>query len=245
MTTARSLLRLAFAGLFVNMLAVACVTSSDDDDDTMACNPGDSKECVCDDETVSTRKCNADGNGYAQCACKSTNTGGTSGNGGNGGEGNVATTAGTTSTYAGENAGGSGGDNTGPVTGGAGGDDGMAGAGGNGPELPLECQDPKDNCEICYYGGCCEQWAPCLNDTTCVDEFTSIQACTDEIRTERNVLTADLESCAQEVGSASGSWSSDISPLTVDLINCMAGEAGWEGKPWGALSCKEACFDKQ
>ena len=96
-----------------------------------------------------------------------------------------------------------------------------------------------------YFGGCCNQWAPCVNDNECLQQFTDVLACTDAIRAARNVTTADLENCAQDVGETTGSWSASLSPLTVDMVDCVAGEPGWEGSPWGSLACKAECFDKE
>jgi len=247
MTVARSLVRIAFAGFFVSSLIVACTVKEGSGDTTASCNPGDHKDCTCTSSGKSgQRECNDSGDGYGACVCSGTvDTGGSSnGAGGDAGAGPVSTGgtksyAGTANggsiSYAGEAAGGAG---TGSVE--------VGGAGGAGEVTPLECQDPANDCETCYFGGCCDVYAPCVNDDsgTCLQEVADVLACTDGIKADRDVKTADLQQCAQDVGNTSGSWSANLSPLTVDVINCIAGESGWEGKAWGPLACKASCFDK-
>jgi hypothetical protein len=239
MSTARSFVRLAISGFIVGALAAACTVKEADDDDTK-CNAGDSRACECDDGDKGTQKCNAKETGYNECVCSS-GTGGTANAGGDG----PTPTAGT----AGTSYGGTGGTSYGGTDAGgedAGGTD-AGGAGGAPPEdvTPLECQNPANDCETCYFGGCCEQYAPCVNDEEgkCLDEVAEILGCTDAIKATRDVKTADLEACAQ-TAAGGGVWSSGVSPLTRDVIDCIAGEPGWEGAPWGALACKASCFDK-
>jgi hypothetical protein len=247
MTAARSFLRLAFGGLFVGSLAMACVVDdSGGDDDELAntpCEDGDFRQCTCPDGDDSVRECNASNTGYGACQCEGSPTAGTS-NGGsanNAGEGN--TTAGTNNTNYGGEPGSMGGAPA--ETGGNGPDAG--GAGGAGPIIePGLCdEDPNDTCADCYQQGCCEQWTACANDDTCLDEFLNIMACTDVIKSDRNVLPADLQTCAEDEGAAAGPWSQGVSALTVDMVNCVGGEpdGGWESMPWGAISCKAGCFD--
>lgn len=249
MRTARSFVRLAISGLILSAVAVACTVEEASD----PCTPGETQKCDCRDGSESTQVCRDDGEKFGACDCPSEPGAGGSGNG-SAGEGSgvggddTKPTAGT-SNYGGESgqpgAGGAGGDeNTS-----SGGAMASAGAGGDGggEVLPEECEVPADptTCEICYFGGCCTQWAPCVNDDTCLAEFTEVLACTDAIRATRNVTTADLEDCAQEVGQTNGSWSASLSSLTVDMVDCVAGEDGWEGSPWGSLACKAECFDKE
>ena len=60
MTTARTLVRFVFAGLFVNLMAVACVVSdADDDDDTTTCDPNTYQDCTCVNGDAGQRKCSA------------------------------------------------------------------------------------------------------------------------------------------------------------------------------------------
>jgi hypothetical protein len=245
MSTARSFVRLAISGFVVSVLAFACTVEEAAD----PCTPGETQKCDCKDGSESTQECRDDGERFGACDCPNDGTGGTTGGGG---ESNAAggsddkPTAGTANNYGGEG--------TTPANGGAGGDSAtsggatsMAGAGGSGDTLPAECELPAEptTCEICYFGGCCDQWAPCFNDDTCLAEFSDVLACTDAIRATANVKSSDLEACAQEVGQTTGGWSASLSPLTVDLINCVAGEEGWEGKAWGDLACKAECFDKE
>jgi len=248
MTVARSLVRIAFAGFFVSSLIVACTVKEGSSDSAASCNPGDHKDCTCSSSgKPGQRECNDSGDGYGACVCEgNVDTGGSAnGNGGgDGGAGPVST--GGTKSYAGTANGGSisyGGD----AAGGAGaGSVEVGGAGGAGEVTPLECQDPGNDCETCYFGGCCREYQPCVNDPDdkCLQEVAEVLACTDAIKADRDVKTADLQACAQDVGNTTGSWSASLSPLTVDVINCIAGEAGWEGAPWGSLACKASCFDK-
>jgi hypothetical protein len=238
MTAARTFVRLAIAGFIVNALVMACVVKSDTTNAAVSCNPGDKKDCSCSDSSTGQKTCNSSGDGYSSCACQ--NGGGGSGNAGGDG---TTTTAGTkpyggSTSYAGQNYGG-------VPTGGA--PDMTPGGAGGAPNVtPLECQSPADDCEACYFSGCCDQYAPCVNDpkNVCLSELAQVLACTDQIKMTRSVKTSDLESCAQQAGSTQGSWSASLSPLTVDVINCIAGEPGWEGKAWGPLACKASCFDK-
>ena len=245
MSVARSYVRLAISGFLVGLLAVGCVVESTDT--KVSCNPGDKKDCSCADGSDGSKTCAASGDAYTACKCTTTGSGGSANEGGDG----STTTAGTKA-YAGGGNGGSsysgstnyGGDNAGgaPVE-----MVGGAGAGGAAGEVtPLECQEPMNDCETCYFGGCCEQYAPCVNDPdeTCLGELAQVLACTDDIKMTKDVKTSDLESCAQMVGNTNGTWSASLSPLTVDVINCIAGEPGWEGKAWGPLACKASCFDK-
>lgn len=240
MINARSFLRLAVAGFFVNALAIACVVDDDGEGDGDTCTPGATAACTCTDGTRSEKECNASGTGYRLCECDS-NAGGNS-SGGAGNEGGTGTTpAGGT--------GGTGGSVGGTPSTSGGADAGGAGGAGGADSLPTICQNPAEDdlCEQCYYGGCCDQWAACDADpdAECVDQFFAILACTDLIKEERSVLTADLEACAADVDDVgTGSWSSEVNPFTRDLVNCVAGEEGWEGEPWGAGACKASCFDK-
>jgi hypothetical protein len=254
MTTARTFLRLVLAGVMVNMLAAACIVNSEggDGDDEGSCEPNTYKACTCTDGTASERKCNASGTAWGTCACDGSSSGG-SGNGSEGGngpapaQGGEGNTAGTTSTtYGGESSGG----------GMPGGDGGMTsvpgegGAGGAGEVVePGICDgDPNDSCADCYQQGCCDQWTACADDATCLDEFLDIMAeCADLPRADHNVTTAEFEACVADFSANAGGWSSGISPLTADMVDCVAGDDadGWEGQAWGSLACKAGCFDQQ
>jgi len=250
-TGARSFVRIAFAGFFVSSLIVACTVKEGSSEPTASCHPGDHKDCTCSSGKPGQRDCNDSGDGYGTCVCDgSVEAGGNATTGGNAGAGPVST--GGTKSYAGSagttNGGGIGYacEAAGGASGGAGEVGGASGAGGAGDVTPLECQDTSNDCETCYFGGCCDQYAPCVNDPdgNCLRELAEVLTCTDAIKETRDVKTADLEQCAQDAGQTSGSWSASLSPLTVDVINCIAGEPGWEGSPWGPLACKASCFDK-
>ncbi len=248
MTAARTFVRLAFGGLFVGSLAMACVVEDGGNDDELAntpCEDGDFRDCACPDGETGRRECNAANTGYGSCQCDGSSTAGsnTGGSANNAGEGNTTggTTAGTTN-YGGEQGtiGGA------PAeTGGAPAEAGGAGGSGPGVEPGLCDEDPNDTCADCYQQGCCDEWTACANDDTCLNEFLGIMACTDVIKAERNVLPADLQTCAEDEGAAAGPWSQGVSALTVDVVNCVGGEptGGWETMPWGQFSCKAGCFD--
>jgi hypothetical protein len=244
MTSARSLLRLAFAGLFVNAMAVACVVSDgdDDDDDVTACDAGSYKDCTCSNGEVGTKKCNASGSGYAACDCSDASNGGS----GSGGEGNASSTAGTNSTpYGGENNGGAGGDKTAPVVGGAGGDTGTAGAGGEGPDPDALCNAPTDDlCQECVQVSCCEEWKACADETDgdCQQQYFNILACAQVDRAERDIKPADVEACAEIEVAGGSAWSDGLLPTTKALIDCTGGGVGWENRAWNQMSCNDLCF---
>lgn len=247
MITARSLVRLAFAGLFVNAMAVACVVSDgDDDDDVTACDPGAKKDCTCTNGDAGEKKCNASGSGYSACDCSDT----PNGTGGGGGEGNSATTAGTNSNpYGGANNGGAGGEDTAPVTGGAAGSD-AGGAGGSAGEPPIDaCSlETDDDCQFCIQGDCCAEWQACADDSAagndCETEVFEIMACVDLKRTAEHAATAgELEACANEVSSGDG-WSVGIFPTTKAVIDCVAGGTGWVGRnDLSTAMCHSLCFE--
>jgi hypothetical protein len=242
------LVRLAFAGLFVNALAVACVTASDDDDDVTACDPGSYKVCDCNNGDAGTKKCNASGSGYGACDCSDT----PNGTGGGGGEGNAPTTAGTNSNpYGGANNGGGGGDDTAPVAGGAGGNDvGGAGSGGEGPVDACSLDTGDDDCQFCIQGDCCTEWQACADDTAagndCESEVFEIMSCVDLQRTtEHEITPADLEQCGKDVH-GSNTWSQSIFPTTKAVIDCVAGGTGWTGKnDLSGSSCHSLCFQQK
>lgn len=248
MRTARSFVRLAITGFILSAVAAACTVEEAAD----PCTPGETQKCDCKDGSESTQVCRDDGEKFGACDCP-TDPGAGGGNSGSAGEGSGDGGGDGKPTAGSSN---SGGERNQPGTAGAGGDEssggatssgGAGGEGGSGEVVPDECQLPADptTCEICYFGGCCTQWAPCVQDDDCLAEFTEVLACTDAIRATRNVTTADLESCAKEVGETTGSWSASLSALTVDMVDCVAGEDGWEGQPWGNLACKAECFDKE
>jgi hypothetical protein len=248
MTSARSFVRLAFAGFFVSSLIVACTVKEGTSEPNATCNPGDKKDCTCSGSgKPGQRECNDSGDGYGACVCEGNVDTGGSGNGNGGGDGGAGPVSTGGTTYAGSTNGGSI-SYAGEAAGGAGASAvEVGGAGGAGDVTPLECQNPGDDCETCYFGGCCDQYAPCVNDPDgkCLDELADVLACTDAIKAmPQDVKTSDLEACAQRAGQTTGTWSSSLSPLTVDVINCIAGEPGWEGSPWGPLACKASCFDK-
>lgn len=242
MTTARTLVRLAFAGLFVNAFAVACVVSDgDDNDDNTACEPGDYRDCNCGSDE-GTQKCNAVGSGYGACDCNGGNVGG----GNSGGEGNTPT-AGTSSTagtagstaYGGETSGG-----------GAGGEGGAtmstAGAGGEGGaaiDPDAVCfEDPADDCQLCVQGDCCQEWKACRDDAEdCEQEVINILECI-KLDIEGDVTPAELESCAEAEGTG-GPWSESVLPTTKAVVDCMAGGTGWAAKTdFNTSSCNNLCF---
>jgi len=249
MTTARSLLRFVLAGVMANVLAAACIVNSDNgDDDNTTCEPNSYKDCACSDGTASQRKCNASGSGYAACVCDGSSVGGSGNEGGSGssaeaGVGNVAGK--TQTTYGGETSteGGA------PASNGGTPGEANGGAGGSGEVVePGLCdEDPDDTCADCYQQGCCDQWTACVDEDTCLTEFTNIIACAELIKADKNVTTAEFEQCAADESAASGGWSSGLSPLTVDMVDCVAGDDddGWEGQAWGSLACKAGCFDQQ
>jgi hypothetical protein len=245
MITARSFVRFALAGMFVNALAVACVVENNgsDDDDNTPCEEGDTRSCVCPDSgDTSVRECNASGTGFGSCQCEGSSNAGSGGNTNAGGEGNTTAAGNGSIDYGGETSSQGGASN--PGAGGTPAETG--GAGGSGEVDPGLCaEDPQDTCADCYQQGCCDQWTACANDDTCLTEFLNIMACSDLIKAERNVLPIDLQTCAEDEGAAAGPWSQGVSPLTVDVVNCVGGEdeGGWETMPWGRFSCKLGCFD--
>jgi hypothetical protein len=235
MTTARTLVRFVFAGLFVNAMAVACVVSDgDDDDDTTACTAGDYKDCTCANGDAGQKKCSASGNGYGACACAGDNVGG----GGSGGE--PSTTAGTTS-YGGE-----------PTTpsGGAGGEGGaimsQAGAGGEGGaavDPDAVCfEETDDDCQLCVQGDCCQEWKACREDENdCEAEALFIFECL-KTEIEGDITAAELESCAVDAGSG-GPWAQSVLPTTKAVVDCMAGGTGWvQRNDLTTSSCSNLCF---
>jgi hypothetical protein len=242
------LVRFAFAGLFVNALAVACVVSDGDDkdDDNTACDPGAYKDCTCANGDEGTKRCNASGSGYAACDCSDTNVGG--GSNGGGGDGNTPTSGsgGSMTSYGGEAAGGAGGDGTGPgpVVGGAGGSDGSGGAGGDGSGLV--CEPDAEACQNCIQNTkCCAEWAACSAEQAgdCEQEFFNILACAQVERGDRDVIPADLELCGLDEGEGDA-WSEGLLPTTKALVDCIGGGEGWEERTWNQLSCKAECFDQ-
>jgi hypothetical protein len=249
MTTARSFLRFVLAGVMANVLAAACIVNSDngDDDDNTSCEPNSYKDCTCDDGTASQRKCNASGTAYAACMCDGSSGGGSGNEGGSGSSAEAGTgnAAGKTSMpYGGETSteGGA------PTSNGGTPSEANGGAGGSGEVDPGICGgDEVDSCADCYQQGCCDQWTACAGDSTCLDEFLDIIAdCSEIPRQDHNVTTAEFEQCVADKSAASGGWSSGLSPLTVDMVDCVAGDDadGWEGQGWGSLACKAGCFDE-
>ncbi|HKY38535.1 MAG TPA: hypothetical protein VJN18_21475 [Polyangiaceae bacterium] len=251
MSTARTFVRLALGGLFVGSLAMACVVEDGGDDDDLAstpCEDGDFRDCACPDGETGRHECNASNTGFGSCQCEGSPTAGSS-NGGSAnhaGEGN--TTAGTNNTnYGGEGTMGGAPAETGGAptqTGGAPAETG--GAGGTvGEEEPLECQDPADDCEACYFS-CCDDWVACFNDATCLEQFNDILVCIDgdEVGT---FVVDDLKVCADGVGSAGGPWSDGLDPKTVAMINCLGGDPSspdWADAPmWAEDSCNNLCFN--
>jgi len=236
--TTRSFVRLAVAGLFANFLAIACVVSDDDGGGTDdSCTPGDSADCTCKPSNVkSTKECNASGTGYGLCACAGVGVGGAANNGGaaNGSAGDATITGGTGNNSNGGADMGVAGDAAGGVN---------AGGAGGGENVPLACQLPSDICEDCYYGGCCDQWAACEADATCGPQFLEILACARADQDTGDVTTVVLEECGKAQVAGGSSWSDGLSPLVKPVVDCMAGEPGWEGKPWAATgTCNNSCF---
>ena len=239
MTTARTLVRFVFAGLFVNAMAVACVVSdgdNDDNDDNTACDPGTLKDCTCaSNGNDGQKKCSASGNGYGACVCEGDNVGG----GGSGGE--PSTTAGTSNTYGGEvntPAGGAGGENVGGMmsTGGA------AGETGNPDDLCVE--DPADDCQTCVQVGCCEAWTACSEDSVndCQQQFFNIMVCAQDERATRDIKPEDLEACGALEVEGGSAWSEGLLPTTKALIDCVGGGSDWENRAWNSDSCNSLCF---
>jgi hypothetical protein len=240
------LVRLAFAGLFVNAFAVACVVSDgDDNDDNTACEPGDYRDCNCGSDE-GTQKCNAVGSGYGACDCSGANVGG----GNSGGDGNTPT-AGTSSTagtagstaYGGETSGGGAGGEGGATmsVGGAGGEGGASG------EVDVCVLDPEDDCQSCVQIDCCEQWTACAADSAdgndCEAEVFGILACAKTELDGDEVTPEELETCAAEESAEAGPWSQGIFPTTKAVIDCVAGGTGWAAKQdLSDSSCNALCF---
>jgi hypothetical protein len=235
------LVRFAFAGLFVNAFAVACVVSDGDDrdDDNTACEPGDYRDCNCGSDE-GTQKCNAVGSGYGACDCSGVNVGG----GNSGGEGNTPTagTAGTagSTAYGGETSGGAGGEG-GATTSQA----GEGGEGGAAIDPDAICfEDPGDVCQECVQVSCCEEWKACSEEAggDCQQQFFNIIACAQTERAERDIKPEDLEACAEEEVAGGGAWSDGLLPTTKALIDCTGGGVDWEGRAWNDASCNSLCF---
>jgi hypothetical protein len=246
MTTARTLVRFAFAGLFANALAVACVVSDGDDknDDNTACDPGSYKDCTCSNGDEGTKKCNASGSGYSTvCDC-----GGSTGGAGNaGGEGNTPT-AGTANTagsinYGGETSGG-GADGQGGEGGGTMSQAGAGGEGGAAIDPEAVCfEDPEDTCQECVQQDCCVEWQACRADPEdCEQQMINIIACVHS-EIAGDVTPAELESCAQNEGTGSDPWAQSVLPTTKAVVDCMAGGTGWAAKTdFESASCNNLCF---
>ena len=252
MTTARSLVRFALAGLFVNFLAVACVVSDngDDDDANVACDPGSFKVCTCQDGSDGTKRCNASGTGYGACgSCAGDGEGGAPGTAGSGGGAGVGNAAGA-GNAGGANEGGAGGSAGSVNEGGAAGEAGMGGGGAGGSggigEAELCIEDP-DSCQECIQIGCCAEWVDCFNDTEgdCVQEVFDFTACTEAERVDKDLTPADVEACAETVGGSNGPWSAGVLPTTRAVIDCIGGGEGWESHPWDpVVSCSPLCFNQ-
>lgn len=253
MSTVRTFVRFTLAALFVNALAVACVAENGDDDE---CDSGATQSCVCSDGAEGTRTCNASGSGYGVCDCAQGsggegpgggNAGGASGGGaGNNGGESPGGGGGQANGGAAGDGGASGSDSSGGV-GNAAGAAGGGGEGGGGDTTPELCLNPADACEDCYFS-CCDEWVACTDDATCTDEFIDILACTDAIKVDRDVAIADLASCADQVGTTGGGWSSGLTPQTIAMVNCLGGDPSsdtWSGQAaWPADSCNDGCFKK-
>ncbi len=239
MTTARTLVRFVFAGLFINAMAVACVVSDggDNTDDNTACDPGTYKDCTCTTTgNDGQKKCSASGNGYGACVCDGV------GVGGSGSAGEPSTTAGTTSnTYGGETStvGGAGGENTGGMM-------SEGGAGGAAAADDVCVIDEEDDCQSCVQVDCCEAWTACRADQTgdCESEVLDIKACSqiEKRGVDDEVTPAELEDCAKTVA-GTAVWSTGVLPTTKAVIDCVAGGQGWAAKNTLAGStCNSLCF---
>lgn len=251
MTTARTLVRFAFAGLFANALAVACVVSDGDDkndDENTACDPGSYKDCTCSNGDEGTKKCNASGSGYGACDCSDTSVGGNNG----GGEGNTPTAgtsgkagmAGSSTTYGGESSGG-GADGQGGEGGASMSQAGSGGEGGAGVDPQAACfEDPGEPCQECVQVSCCEEWLACGEEAggDCEQQFFNIMACAQTDRATRDIKPEDLETCAEEEVAGGGAWSDGLLPTTKALIDCTGGGVDWENRAWNDSSCNSLCF---
>lgn len=271
MTTARTLVRFVFAGLFVNALAVACVVSDgDDDDDTTACDPGARKDCTCATGDEGTKTCSASGNSYGACDCSATTACdpgsyqacscasgedgmqrcSASGVGygacacsdvGSGGSGGGGE-GNTAAGAGGTSVGGAGGE----ASGGMSSEGGAAGAGGAPTNPDDVCVlDEHDDCQSCVQIDCCDQWTACRAETEgdCESEVVGVMACA---KTERGVddpvTPAELEDCAQFVAE-NDVWSAGVLPTTKAVIDCVAGGAGWAAKnSLEGSTCDSLCF---
>lgn len=258
MITVRAFVRFAFAALFVNALAVACVVE-DGDDTSDACDPGSVQTCACDGEE-GTKKCNASGSGYGVCVCDSGAGGSGSGGSGsdaggspasNGGYDNSGGYAGEATSVGGQAIGGAAGSDGGAAGGDVGGAAGVAGAAGAGGAiavLPIECTDDADDCETCYHA-CCEDWVACSDNSECVPQYFDILECINAKKAELGTepfKPEHLVACADEVAAGTEPWSTVLTPQTVAMVNCLGGDPGdpsWaEMASWGADSCKDLCF---
>lgn len=253
MTTARTFVRFALAGLLVNFLAVACVVSDsgDEDNESPACDPGSFIVCSCTDGSEGTRKCNASGSGYGSCVdCEGTGSGGegggpTAGAGGTnvgGGDGGAAGEGGA-GLAGGAGASGGAGEGGAGASGGAGGVAGEGGAGGS-DATDVCVEDPTDECQSCAQVGCCAEWTACFNETEgdCVQQFFNIMACARGGQASADVTTADLETCAADEVADVDAWPTGLLPSTKPLIDCVAGPGWASAGMFGSNSCEALCF---
>lgn len=248
MITARSFLRFAVAGLFVNALAMACVVTNSDDEEE--CRPGSRQDCTCADGTESERVCNSSGTRFGSCACGDPSSGGT---------GNDAAGAGNTSEAGSGNAGGDtgsgggSGDTGGAPNGTAGSSGENGGAGGSGEvDAGLCAEEPNDSCADCYQQGCCDEWTACVEDEgddgngDCLTQFLNIIACAEDLRSQRAVTKADVIQCAADEVEGGSGWSAGLRPTVKPVIDCVGGGEGWdtEAGGWSDLSCRNNCFSQ-
>lgn len=248
MTTARTLVRFAFAGLFVNALAVACVVSDGDDkdDDNTACDPGSYKDCTCANGDEGTKKCNASGSGYSTvCTCDDTSAGG----GNSGGEGNtpMAGTAGTagSSSYGGETNGGAGGEGGVTMSMGAAGAGGEGGAAVDPDAVCIESSG--DDCIDCMQLDCCEAWKACAAETEgdCMKQAEDIMICASVTKRgpDDAVTPEELQDCGAAAVEGGSVWSDGLLPTTKAVIDCVAGGQGWGAKDdLSDSTCEALCF---
>lgn len=222
MNTKRSYLRLFVASAGVALFLANCTINSSSGD---TCKEGDKDVgCDCPGSATGYQVCDADGV-FGACQCPgSTNTAGTSNgsagtnNSSNGGSGN--TTEGGAPSSSGK-------------TGNTAGSDATAGApmgeGGAGGAAPLTF-DPVD-CEDCLGKLCSAEFDACLDDDTCFAQYAAIKDCIETERQSGLVKRDVVRGCGVTVGNSPNpdlisDWApQEMSPLTTDLINCMATSA--------------------
>lgn len=250
------------SALFVSFVAVNCtVTTDTDGDEDVDCEQGEERDCTCADGSLGVQRCSVGRTRFEACVCPS-EAGGAAGAAGAGAAGDAGSAgqgvggeaaAGGTGGTADAGAGGTweGGSGGGPEAG-AGGTVGDAGASGDsgaaGEAGAVSCEppgNPPDACDVCIFGQCCQETLSCLADDTCLDEHLLITGCVEDLRDEP-VTPLELRDCAEAVRGTT--WPSGLSPLTVTLWNCIAGDRDDSNWPvqgdWATTACTEGCFSE-